>query len=112
MLMNNEVTTAVAQGTPAVWIVLNDGCYGLVADGMQGLGHRPHGLGIPNVDFAEVTRAMGALGLSVTRPCELDAALHQALAAGGPVVVDVRIDPDEAAPLGARNRSLAAQGGV
>ncbi len=110
MLMSNEITTAVQQRVPVVWVVLNDGCYGLVADGMRGLGHRPHGLDIPHVDFAEVARVMGARGISVQRPCELDAALHEALAARAPVLIDVRIDPDEPAPLGARNRSLAAQG--
>lgn len=109
MLMTNEITTAVQQGTPAIWIVLNDGRYGLVSDGMQGLGHRPHGLDIPPVDFAAVARAMGAQAMTVRDPCTLDEALRDALRCGGPCLVDVIVESDEPAPFGARNRSLAAQ---
>ncbi len=109
MLMNNEITTAVQQGAPAVWVVLNDGRYGLVADGMQGLGHTPHGLDIPAVDFAAIARAMGAHAITVRDPSLLDEALREALRCGGPCLVDVLVDSDETAPFGARNRSLAAQ---
>lgn len=109
MLMTNEVTTAVAQKAPAVWVVLNDGRYGLVADGMQGLGHRPYGLQIPPVDFASVATAMGARGVTVWDPCRLDDALVDALASGEPHVIDVVIDPREPAPFGARNQSLTVQ---
>lgn len=109
MLMTNEITTAVQQRTPVVWVVLNDGCYGLVSDGMQGLGHRPHGLDIPPVDFAAVARAMGAQAMTVRDPCTLDEALRDAMRCGGPCLVDVIVESDEPAPFGARNRSLAAQ---
>lgn len=109
MLMTNEITTAVQQGTPAIWVVLNDGRYGLVSDGMQGLGHRPHGLDIPPVDFAAIARAMGAQAMTVRDPCTLDEALRDALRCGGPCLVDVIIEPGEPAPFGARNRSLTAQ---
>ncbi len=109
MLMSNEITTAVQQGTPAIWVVLNDGRYGLVSDGMQGLGHRPHGLDIPTVDFAAVARAMGAHAMTVREPCALDEVLRDALRCGGPCLVDVIVDSEETAPFGARNRSLAAQ---
>lgn len=109
MLMTNEVTTAVAQGIPAIWVVLNDGRYGLVADGMQGLGHCPHGLDIPPVDFASVATAMGARGVTVWNPFRLDDVLQQALDSGEPHVIDVVIEPGEPAPFGARNRSLTAQ---
>ncbi|MEM6290366.1 MAG: thiamine pyrophosphate-dependent enzyme [Myxococcota bacterium] len=109
MLMANEVSTAVQHDVPAIWVVLNDGRYGLVADGMQGLGHAPRGLEIPQVDFAQMAASMGAGGCHVCDPAELDAALRRALSHGGPFVVDVQIDPREPAPFGARNRSLAAQ---
>lgn len=109
MLMTNEITTAVAQRIPAIWVVLNDGRYGLVADGMQGLGHRPHGLEIPPVDFASIANAMGARGVTVWNPDRLDDVLREALESGEPHVVDVVIEPGEPAPFGARNRSLTAQ---
>lgn len=109
MLMSHEVSTAVATCAPAIWVVLNDARYGLVADGMQGLGHHPHGLDFPRADFAAIARAQGATGIRVETESQLDEALREALAASGPVVVDVIIDPTEKAPFGARNRSLSEQ---
>lgn len=109
MLMSNELNTAVTLDVPAVWIVLNDGRYGLVADGMTGLGHEPVGLDMARVDFAAMARAMGARGLVAEDEESLDAALTEAVTCGGPVLVDVRIDRSEQAPFEARNRSLASQ---
>ena len=35
MLMNSEVSTAVQYRVPAVWVVLNDAGYGMIAHGMR-----------------------------------------------------------------------------
>ena len=48
-----------------------------------------------NPSFAEVARALGAHGLTVSRRAELDGALREALACDGPVVVDVHVEPEE-----------------
>jgi acetolactate synthase-1/2/3 large subunit len=57
-----------------------------------------------------MARAMGATGLRVADEAELADALAHALAAPGPVVVDVIVDPEEAAPIGRRIANLIAQG--
>lgn len=46
------------------------------------------------VDFAEVAQALGATGIRVNDPTGLDAAFQQAQNITGPVVVDVRTDPE------------------
>ncbi len=109
MLMNNEVSTAVAHGAPAVWVVLNDAGYGMIRHGMQAIGEPPVEVAIPRVDFATLARAQGATGLRADGPAELAAALATALAAGGPVVIDVAVDPAIAPPFGARNLVIADQ---
>ena len=38
LLMTNEINTAVGLDVDTVWIVLNDGRYGMVAQGMEALG--------------------------------------------------------------------------
>ena len=111
MLMSSELHTAVSAGIPAIWIVLNDARYGLVADGMGGLGYANDGLSFAPADLALHARSMGALGLSVSTECQLASTLLRALNAGVPCVVDVLMDPEEKAPVGARNASLADQGG-
>jgi acetolactate synthase I/II/III large subunit len=110
MLMNNELSTAVQYGVPAVWILLNDSRYGMIDHGMHALGYAPAGLEIPEVDFVAFARALGADGLHVSAEDELDAALLQAMRAEGPFVLDVRVDPDEPPPLGARVQKLREQG--
>jgi acetolactate synthase-1/2/3 large subunit len=110
MLMNNELSTAVQYGVPAVWIILNDSQYGLIEHGMRSLGYVPEGTEIPRVDFVAIARAVGADGVRVSIEQELDAALEQAMAAPGPFVVDVLIDPGEAPPVGSRVERLREQG--
>jgi acetolactate synthase-1/2/3 large subunit len=108
MLMHNEINTAVKYAARAVWIVLNDGRYGMCAQGMEALGLSADAL-FPAVDFVAFARAQGADGVHVRHEHELDPALRQAMHARGPFVVDVLIDPQARAPSGSRNRGLARQ---
>ena len=48
-----------------------------------------------NVDLAKVAESMGALGIRVDRPGDIQSALEQALASGRPAVVDVVTDPKD-----------------
>jgi thiamine pyrophosphate-dependent acetolactate synthase large subunit-like protein len=109
MLMNNEISTAVKLGAPAVWIVLNDSRYNMCEQGMAVLGLVADA-GIPPVDFAMFARAQGAAGEVVESEIDLDTKLEIAIAARRPFVLDIRIDPACLAPSMARNRGLRAQG--
>jgi thiamine pyrophosphate-dependent acetolactate synthase large subunit-like protein len=106
LLMTNEINSAVKFGAPAVWVVLNDGRYGMCAQGMETLGLSADAE-IPQVDFAAFARAQGARATRVDHEVQLDAALAEAMTARGPFVVDVRIDPRCKAPASLRNASLA-----
>jgi acetolactate synthase-1/2/3 large subunit len=108
LLMTNEINTAVKYGAPATWIVLNDGRYGMCAQGMDALGLTADAT-IPEVDFAAFARAQGSPATRVDHETDLDSALRAAMAASGPFVVDVRIDPACPAPASLRNAALAAK---
>ncbi len=108
LLMTNEINSAVKFGAPAVWVVLNDGRYGMCAQGMDALGLSADAE-IPQVDFVAFARAQGARATRVDHELQLDGALAEAMAAGGPFVVDVRIDPRCKAPASLRNAALAAR---
>ena len=110
MLMNCEVSTAAQYNAQAVWVVLNDAGYGMCRDGHRALGLTDANIDIPRVDFVTFARAQGADGLAVETEDELGAAVEQAMAAPGPFVLDVRIDPTEASPLLRRFESLIRQG--
>lgn len=106
LLMNNEINTAATCKLPVVWVVLNDGGYGMVRHGMRSLDY--HALSdagdFKPVNFAELAKAMGADGVRVEDVADLDSALSAALQAAGPYVVDVVIEPEIPPPL----RSLGA----
>jgi thiamine pyrophosphate-dependent acetolactate synthase large subunit-like protein len=108
LLMTNEINSAVKYRARAVWIVLNDGRYGMCAQGMDALGLVADAE-IPPVDFAAFARAQGARAARVDREDELDQALAQAMAADGPFLVDVRIDRSCQAPASLRNAALAGR---
>lgn len=110
MLMNSEVSTAVKYQIPAVWIVLNDGRYNMCEQGMAYLGFKGADATIPQADFVSIARGMGADGIRVERESDVFAALEKAMAATGPFVVDIVIDPTRTAPSGSRNQSLISQG--
>lgn len=110
MLMQNELNTAASYGIDAVWLVLNDARYGMIAQGMQAIGWEPFETDFSRADFLAIARGMGGDGVRVQREGQLDAALERALRARGPFVVDVEIDPAEVAPAIGRNKSLLQQG--
>ncbi|MGC4089920.1 MAG: thiamine pyrophosphate-dependent enzyme [Polyangiaceae bacterium] len=48
MLMQNEINTAATYELDAVWIVLNDARYGMIAQGMQSFGRSPFETDFPS----------------------------------------------------------------
>jgi acetolactate synthase-1/2/3 large subunit len=110
MMMMNELHSAVQYRADALWVILNDACYLMCAQGMTVMGWEPFSCDLPRVDFVALARAIGADGERVATELELGPALERALVARGPRVLDVTIDPREAPPSGRRNRSLMQQG--
>ncbi len=110
MLMNSELSTAAHYRAPAVWVVLNDAGYGMCRDGHRALGLTGEGIDFPRVDFVKMARSVGADGMRVESEDLLDVAFEQAMAAEGPFVLDVHIDPHETSPLLSRFDSLIKQG--
>ena len=88
-----ELATATALGVKLVVVVFNDATLSLI-DIKKGGRELPEGaLGWPMAEFAGVMRALGGLGLTARTEAQYAEALEQALAAGGPVLIDVLVDP-------------------
>jgi acetolactate synthase I/II/III large subunit len=105
MLMNNEINTAVEYGVPAIWVVLNNSRYQMCEMGMR-FGPTELHARFRECDFARIARGMGARATSVKCESDLEPALRRALAAGGPFLVDVQVDPDVPPPFESRFKSL------
>lgn len=110
MLMHGEVNTAVTHDAQAVWIVLNDACYGMVQHCMLAQGFEGTASRMAASDFAQMALAQGARGIRVTSETEVDDAVRAAMKHRGPVVVDVVVDDAIPGPYMERAASLKAQG--
>lgn len=77
---------------PIAFIVLNNSRYEALRQfsGRFGI-ERPVGTELPGIDFVQLATAQGCEGLRVTRAAELVPALRHALAASGPVLLDVQV---------------------
>lgn len=102
MHTEEEINTAVAYGIPAIWLVINDGSMGIVRHGMRKDGWPRADTDFPPTDFVAIAVAKGARGRRVTREEDLDDALLEAINADGPFVLDVVVDREAVAPIGAR----------
>ena len=108
MLMSgSEITVAIQEKLPLIYVILNDSSLGMVRHGQALTGAEPIGTKIPEVDFALCARAMGVPGYVITSPEELlDLDIEAICQRKGPTVLDVRIDPSEVPPMGHRTDVL------
>jgi acetolactate synthase-1/2/3 large subunit len=82
----NGLLTAIEERIPIVVVVFDNSMLGWVRHGQ---GQRPIASGFGQFDYAAIARAMGCFAVRVTAPGDLAGALHEALAADRPAVVDV-----------------------
>jgi acetolactate synthase-1/2/3 large subunit len=88
----SELATAVQQGINTVTLVFNNGVLGASqADQMHRFGGRIIGTTLHNPDFAQLSEVHGAVGIKLSSPDELGGALHTALRAQRPVVIEIPI---------------------
>jgi acetolactate synthase-1/2/3 large subunit len=99
-LMNGtEISTAVNHSIPIVWMVMNNQCLGMVQQGDQIALGRDTGTDIRHVDLVQIARGLGAQSQRVSCARDLREALHQALEANVPTVLDVHIDRTQVPPI-------------
>jgi acetolactate synthase-1/2/3 large subunit len=99
MMTMQDLETAVREGINIKIVILNDFRY-RVLNFRQKLqfGGRVIGTEHNNPDFAQLAKCFGAAGYRLDSPEQVDQVLDAALAAKGPVVVDVLIDPEDVPP--------------
>ena len=110
-MSGQEITVAVQEELPVIYVVLNDAALGMVKQGQRLTGAEQVGYTLPRVDFAAVACAMGAVGITIESPADLAAVDFDAVCARkGPTLLDVRIDPEAVPPMGLRMQILQQRG--
>jgi acetolactate synthase-1/2/3 large subunit len=109
LMSGQEITTAVEEGLPVVFVVLNDHAYGMVMHGQRLAGAEPVAHDLPRVDFRALAESMGVAGHVIESPEDFERIDFGAmLARKGPTLLDVRIDRDEAPPMILRLKTLGS----
>ncbi len=108
VLMNGqELTCAVAEKLPVIYVILNDSAYGTVKHGQRFSGAESIAHQLPPVAFDQLARSMGAQGIRISTLRELFALDVPSLCRReGPTVLDVRIDGEQMPPFAARLKVL------
>jgi acetolactate synthase-1/2/3 large subunit len=109
LMSGQEITTAVQEQLPVVFVILNDSAYGMVMHGQRLAGAEPIAFELPGVDYALMAEAVGADGYIIESPADLEQLDFGAiLNRKGPTVVDVRIDREEVPPMILRLKTLGS----
>lgn len=91
-----ELATCVKYRLPVKIIVVKNNSLGMIKwEQMVFLGNPEYGCELEPIDFAAFARACGATGITVDDPARCGAAIEQAMATDGPVVIEAVVDPHE-----------------
>ncbi len=110
MLMNGqEITVAIQEKLPVIFVVLNDNALGMVKHGQRLTDAEPIAFELPEINFAAFAKAMGAQSCIIKSAEALLALDGDAISQHkGPTLLDVRIDPEAMPPIGGRTDFLRA----
>lgn len=102
VLMNGqEITVAVQEQLPVIYMVLNDGIYGMVQHRHRQVSKANIAFNFPHTNFKMMAEAVGAQGFRIHTIDELLALDFTAICQhAGPTVLDIIIDPQATPPMG------------
>jgi pyruvate dehydrogenase (quinone) len=90
-----ELSTAVVHKLNVKVMVLNNDSLAEVKFEQREIGASEYGCALGHIDFAAFAASVGAKGFRVSELKDLRATVRNWLAASGPAVIDVAVDPDE-----------------
>jgi len=99
LMTGQELATAVQHGLGVVVLVVDNGMYGTIRMHQErNYPGRVVATDLVNPDFVAYARAFGAHGALVERTEDFAAAFDEALAAGKPALLHLRVDPEAITP--------------
>jgi acetolactate synthase-1/2/3 large subunit len=109
LMSGQEITTALEEELPVVFVILNDGVYGMVMHGQRLAGAEQVGFQLPTVDYRFMAISMGIPGYVVSSPKDFEKLpFGEIMSRRGPCIIDVRIDREEVPPMGLRMKTLGS----
>jgi acetolactate synthase-1/2/3 large subunit len=94
-----ELLTAVQYGIPVVWVIFNDGAFGIIKHFLNQLFGEAPFMDFINPDYVVYAKACGAEGFRAETLEEFEEAFVKAIGMNKPVLIDAVIDPDVFPPF-------------
>ena len=93
----NELATASRYNIPVIEVVINNKVLGMVRQWQTLFYGQRYSATIldDKVDFVKTAEGLGVKAIKVTKLEEVEAAISEAMNAGGPVVIEVQIEKDD-----------------
>ena len=99
MMHGQEFATAVRHKLPIITVLVNNGIYGTIRMHQErDYPNRISATSLTNPDFADLARAYGGHGETVTKTEEFAPAFERARASGKPSIIEVRLDEEAITP--------------
>ena len=99
MMHGQEFATAVRHKLPIITVLVNNGIYGTIRMHQErDYPNRISATSLTNPDFADLARAYGGHGETVTTTEEFAPAFERARASGKPAIIEVRLDAEAITP--------------
>ena len=106
-LMNgSEIHTAVEYNIQVIWVILNDGGWGMVDHGSRIVSGRSMGAKFHKISFADLAVCYGAKGYYLNRAGQLKKIMDKVKDYPGPAVIEAAIDEKEEPPFMERVRAV------
>lgn len=96
-MLLGDLATIYQYKLPVKLFVFNNRSLGMVKLEMEVDGIPDNETDMVNPDFAMIAMAMGFKGINVTKPEEVEGAIHEAFSTNGPVLVNLMTDPNSLA---------------
>jgi acetolactate synthase-1/2/3 large subunit len=109
LMAGQEITIAIKEKLPVIFIILNDSAYGMVMHGQVLAKAEPIAFELQKIDFTKQAESMGIPGFIIESPEDFNKIDFEALLArDGPAIIDVRVDREEVPPMLTRLKSLGS----
>ncbi len=108
-MTNQEMATMMQEGIKNVKVaIINNGYLGMVRQWQELFeGKRYSGTPLTGPNFAKLAEAYGWKGITVTRVVDVDAAIEEAYATDGPVLIDFQVEREvNVFPMVPQNKSI------
>jgi acetolactate synthase-1/2/3 large subunit len=109
---SQEMATCFVEHLPVKTVIINNSGHGMVRQWQRIIyKERYCAIDLPGIpDWVKLAEAYGCMGLRVTKPSEVAAAIEKMIATPGPVILDVCVDKDECVfpmvPAGGANTDM------